>query len=79
MQEIEQVNGANFFCRTLFAFFSFFLVVLCSPASFTSVGDVSVVCMCVLFLDYFAPTVRVHRVQKSSAAISTDKKDYEVG
>jgi hypothetical protein len=32
-----------------------------------------------LFFDYFAPAVRVHRVQKSSAAIGADKKDYEVG
>jgi hypothetical protein len=53
MQEIEQVNGANFFCRTLFAFL-FFFVVLCSPASFTSVGDVSVVCVCV-FGGLFCP------------------------
>jgi hypothetical protein len=53
-------------------------MVLCSPASFISVGDVSGFYF-ILFFDYFAPTVRVHRVQKSSAAIGADKKDYEVG
>jgi hypothetical protein len=65
-------------CEFLFAELSLlFFVVLCSPASFTSVGDVSV--MFFFFFYYFAPTVRVHRVQKSSAAIGADKKDYEVG